>query len=83
MALTPMMKIKKDKEAVDKEMTQGATAHLVSLPSSPLGTPCPRSYTRYFFYTNSLPPDRVQDIIHLYSAPTIHSGYIALPAVIV
>ena len=41
MAMTTMMMIKKDKEAVDKEMTQGATAHLVSLPSSPLDTPCP------------------------------------------
>ena len=41
MAMTMMLMIKEDKEAVDKEMTQGATAHLVSLPSSPLDTPCP------------------------------------------
>ena len=48
MALTTMMMIKNDKEAVDKEMTQGATAHLVSLPLLPIG--------------HTLPPDRIQDI---------------------
>ena len=89
-----MMMIKKDKEAADKEMTQGATAHLVSLPSSPLDTPCPpivykiSSISTVQILSNSTvhqltTPDRIQDIIHFYSAPTIHSGYIALPAVIV
>ena len=52
MALTTMMMIKKDKEAVDKEMTQGATAHLVSLPLLPIG--------------HTLPPDRIQDISTLH-----------------
>ena len=57
MALTPMMMIKKDKEAVDKEMTQGATAHLVSLPLLPIG--------------HTLPPDRIKDIIHFYCTDII------------
>ena len=55
MVMTMMLMIKEDKEAVDKEMTQGATAHLVSLPSSPLDTPCPAIvYKIFLLCTNSI-----------------------------
>ena len=82
--MTTMKMIKKDKEAVDKEMTQGATAHLVSLPLLPIGHTLPPDRIQDISTLHQLTtPDRIQDIIHFYSAPTIHSGYIAVPAVIV
>ena len=77
------MMIKKDKEAVDKEMTQGATAHLVSLPSSPLDTPCPPIVYKIFLLCTSSVVYKISSISTLHQPFTVEPGHIALPAVIV